>query len=59
MYRMQRLAAMSLSHKGRMKDTYQEHLAILQAMESGDVSHIYEITLRHMDVPRGINLEDL
>lgn len=59
MYRMQRLAAMSLSHKGRMKDTYQEHLAILQAMESGDVAHIYEITLRHMDVPKGINLEDL
>lgn len=59
MYRMQRLAAMSLSHKGRMKDTYEEHLSILTAMQGGDTAHIYEITLRHMDVPKGINLEDL
>ena len=42
-----------------MKDTYDEHLAILNAMEQGDIAHIYDITLRHMDVPRGINLEDL
>lgn len=59
MYRMQRLAQMSLSHPGRMKDTYDEHLAILNAMEAGDLNHIYDITLRHMNVPRGINLEDL
>ena len=59
MYRMQRLAHMSLSHPGRMEDTYNEHLAILEAMEAGDTAHIYDITLRHMDVPRGINLEDL
>lgn len=59
MYRMERLAQMSLAHPGRMKDTYDEHLAILTAMEAGDTDHIYEITLRHMDVPRGINLEDL
>ena len=59
MYRMQRLAQMSLSHPGRMEDTYNEHLAILEAMEAGDTAHIYDITLRHMDVPRGINLEDL
>ena len=59
MYRMQRLAQMSLSHPGRMKDTYDEHLAILNAMETGDMTHIYDITLRHMNVPKGINLEDL
>ena len=59
MYRMQRLALMSLSHPGRMEDTYREHLAILETMEAGDTAHIYDITLRHMDVPRGINLEDL
>lgn len=34
-------------------------LAILHAMETGDILHIYDITLRHMDVPRDINLEDL
>ena len=59
MYRMRRLAALSLSHKGRMEDTYQEHMAILDAMKRGDTEHIYEITLKHMEIPRGINLEDL
>lgn len=58
-YRMKKLALLSLSHKGRMLDTYKEHMDILHAMETGDRQNIYEITLRHMDVPRGINLEDL
>lgn len=59
MYRMKKLASLSLAHEGRMKDTYEEHLAILNTMKSGDMEHIYEITLRHMETPRGINLEDL
>lgn len=59
MYRMRKLAELSLAHKGRMQDTYDEHLAILKAMKAGDTQHIYEITLKHMDTPRGINLEDL
>lgn len=59
MYRMKRLASLSLSHEGRMEETYQEHQAILDAMKKGDVEHIYEITTIHMDRPRGINLEDL
>lgn len=59
MYRMQKLAALSLAHKGRMKTTYDEHLAILRTMEDGDEKHIYEVTLQHMETPREINLEDL
>lgn len=59
MYRMQKLAALSLAHEGRMQDTYEEHLAILNALKSGDTKRIYEITLTHMDTPREINLEDL
>ena len=59
MYRMHKLAELSLAHKGRMQDTYDEHMAILTAMKEGDTMHIYEITLKHMDTPRGINLEDL
>ncbi len=59
MYRMRKLAELSLAHKGRMQDTYNEHLAILEAMKAGDTQHIYEITLKHMDTPRDINLEDL
>lgn len=59
MYRMRKLAELSLAHKGRMQDTYDEHMAILTAMKEGDTMHIYDITLKHMDTPRGINLEDL
>ena len=59
MYRMRKLAELSLAHKGRMQDTYDEHMAILTAMKEGDTAHIYEITLKHMDTPRDINLEDL
>ena len=56
---MKALAKHSLSHKGRMENTYNEHMAILNALESGDSEHIYEITIAHMERPKGINLEDL
>lgn len=59
MYRMQKLAALSLAHEGRMQATYIEHLSILKALQAGDVEHIYEITKKHMDTPKGMNLEDL
>jgi len=55
MYRMKRLAELSLAHK----QTYEEHMAILDCMKNGDTFHIYEITLKHMETPRDINLEDL
>ena len=58
-YRMKRLAKLSLSHEGRMENTYKEHMDILNAMQSGDVEHIYDITIQHMERPKGINLEDL
>ncbi len=58
-YRMRKLAKLSLAHEGRMLDTYKEHLAIVDAMENGDVEHIYEITLAHMHTAREINLDDL
>ena len=54
-----KLAELSLAHDGRLTDTWHEHLAILEAMENGDVAHIYEITLTHMETAREINLEDL
>lgn len=58
-YRMRRLAQLSLAHEGRMEATYQEHLNILTALKEGNVKDIYQITLVHMDTPKGINLEDL
>ena len=59
MYRMKRLAKLSLSHEGRMENNYKEHMDILNAMQAGDVEHIYDITIQHMERPKGINLEDL
>ena len=59
LYRMKRLAKLSLQHEGRMAQTVEEHQAILDSMKNGDTEHIYEITMVHMDRPRGINLEDL
>ena len=59
LYRMKRLAKLSLQHEGRMAQTVEEHQAILDAMKNGDTEHIYEITMVHMDRTRGINLEDL
>lgn len=59
MYRMKRLAELSLSHRGRIEQTYQEHMDILDCMKAGETKKIYETTLRHMETPRFINLEDL
>ena len=59
MYRMKRLAELSLAHKGRMEQTCEEHMAILDCIKNGHTSRIYEITLKHMETPRDINLEDL
>lgn len=56
---MRRPAELSLTHEGRMRDTCNEHLAILNYMKNGDAEHVYEITLWHMNTPQGINLEDL
>lgn len=59
MYRMQRLAALSLAHRNRMEDTCREHTAIFHAMSFGNADEVYEVTLKHMNTPKGINLEDL
>lgn len=59
MYRMKRLAALSLAHRGRMENTCREHTAILDALYAGNMEQVYENTLQHMNTPRGINLEDL
>lgn len=59
MYRMRKLAELSLLHEDRMTDTCAEHRAILNTMQSGDTAHIYEITIFHMEQPKTISLEDL
>ena len=57
MYRMCRIAELSLQNENRMKNTCKEHLAILDGMRSGDVAHIYDITIFHMEQP--CNLAEL
>ena len=59
LFQIKRLAALSLEHSGRMEETLHEHKAILQAMEKGNVSDIYFVTMTHMETPKGINLSDL
>ncbi len=59
MYRIQKLASLSLSHEGRMENTFAEHSAILEVMKCGDSSRIMEVTLQHMENPHDINMEDL
>lgn len=59
MYRISRLAALSLAHEQRMENTLAEHMAILDVMKAGDISKIMEVTLQHMENPHDINMEDL
>lgn len=58
-YRMKKLAELSLAHKGRMEDTCIEHANILEGMKKGDTENIYITTLEHMSKPQKINLDDL
>lgn len=58
-YRINRLARESLAHEGRMKNTVEEHRAILDGIIHYDFENLYPITMRHFNNPRYINLADL
>ncbi|WP_288919336.1 GntR family transcriptional regulator [uncultured Eubacterium sp.] len=58
-YQISRMAYLSLSHPGRPATTIREHEAILQTMRAGDLEHIYQRVLEHMDTPSRINMEDI
>lgn len=58
LFQIKRLAIMSLEHPGRMEETVAEHTMILQAMKSGSLTEIYQLTMKHMETPKGINLSD-
>lgn len=59
MYRIERLAMLSLSHKERMENTLAEHTDILNTMKAGDQEKIILVTLKHMEIPHEINIEDI
>lgn len=56
---IRRLARISLSQTGRMRETYQEHRDIYDALFHGNTSQIYDITFQHMVHPQHINLNSL
>lgn len=58
-YKIQNLACQSLSHEGRMKNTIDEHQAILDAVMRSDSADLCEITMRHFNTPKYINLQDI
>lgn len=58
-YKIQNLACKSLAHEGRMKNTIEEHQAILSAVMRDDSADLCEITMRHFNTPKYINLQDI
>jgi len=58
-YQIKRLASLSLPYEGRMHDTITEHQAIVDAMKNGKASSIFDITLKHMEKPKYINLQEI
>ncbi len=59
LYKIKRLALVSLQHPDRVKQTIAEHKNILAAMKTGDVEQIHAITMCHMEAPQDINLQNL
>ena len=58
-YCIQKLARKSLLHTGRLEATLREHTAIYDAIRTGDLLNIYDITMQHMEITTEINLIDL
>lgn len=56
-YRMRNFAIHSLNHKGRMEKTIEEHLNILNNMESGNAINVYEAIVLHMENPKDISID--
>lgn len=59
MYKIKKLAHESLAHEGRMENTLSEHEAIIDAVESGNRDTLCEVTMRHFNTPKYINLQDI
>ena len=59
MYKLQRLAALSLQKPRRMEETLAEHRRILQAIREGDPAEAYQAALDHIQAPLNINLENV
>jgi len=56
MHRIRSFAIESFEEPERLNDTLQEHKNIYNAMLQGDVAHIYEITMEHMESLKNIIL---
>ena len=58
MYRIKKLAIDSLSHPGRLEETMKEHYDILNCICEGNIQHIYKITLKQMESPICLNINN-
>lgn len=58
-YRIKNLAIKSLAYENRLKNTINEHTKILNAISSGDIDSVYNLTLVHLNNPKIRMLEDL
>lgn len=58
MHRIKNLARHSLSHDNRMENTIQEHMEMWEAMHAGDFVRTQKATIRHMESPKYINLDE-
>lgn len=58
-YRMKNMAFHSLSHEGRRKSAYQEHLDIYEAIKSGNSVEAYEKVVIHMANPKNISVDHI
>ena len=59
MYKLQRLAALSLQKPHRMEETLAEHRRIFLAIRGGDPQEAYAAALDHIQAPLHINLENV
>lgn len=58
-YRIKNLAIKSLAYENRLENTIKEHTKILDAISSGNVESVYNLTLLHLNNPKIRMLEDL
>ncbi len=58
-YRMRNMALHSLSHEGRRKSAYEEHLAIYEEVKKGNSIGAYEKIIIHMENPKNISVDHI
>ena len=56
MYRIFWLTVTSFSQKGRMDETINEHISLLNMIQAQDLTALEKLIMHHLDVPQKITL---